>query len=84
VVAGILPEWLEPSDTVESLDALESEQVADRERVGYRFTVTNPGEPRGPTLAWLGLKASKPSRRAAPALALSPACATAEGDSEDD
>jgi hypothetical protein len=42
VVADILPEWLEPSDTVESLDALESEQVADRERVGYRFTVTNP------------------------------------------
>ena len=42
VVADILPKWLESSDKVESLDALESDQVADRERVGYRFTVTNP------------------------------------------
>ena len=42
VVADILPQWLEPSDEVESLDAVESDRVADRERVGYRFTVTNP------------------------------------------
>ena len=42
VVTEILPKWLEPEDNVESLDAVESDQVADRERVGYRFTVTNP------------------------------------------
>jgi hypothetical protein len=42
VTSEILPRWLEPQDDVQSLDSLESEQVADRERVGYRFTVTNP------------------------------------------
>src|SRR5215211_395019 len=42
VTSEILPRWLEPQDDVQSLDSLESERVADRERVGYRFTVTNP------------------------------------------
>jgi hypothetical protein len=42
VTSEILPRWLEPQHDVQSLDSLESEQVADRERVGYRFTVTNP------------------------------------------
>jgi hypothetical protein len=42
VTSEILPRWLEPQDDVQSLDSLSSEHVADRERVGYRFTVTNP------------------------------------------
>jgi hypothetical protein len=42
VVADILPQWLEPEDNVESLDSVETDQVGDRERVGYRFTVANP------------------------------------------
>jgi hypothetical protein len=42
VITGILQLWLEDSDEVQSLDAVETDTVADRERVGYRFTVTNP------------------------------------------
>jgi hypothetical protein len=34
--------WLEDKDEVESLERVESDTVADRERVGYRMTVTNP------------------------------------------
>ena len=42
VVVDILQRWFEPSDEIESLDGLDSEPVADRERVGYRFSVRNP------------------------------------------
>jgi hypothetical protein len=42
VVSLILGAWLEESDVVESLDSVDTGQVADRQRVGYRFTVTNP------------------------------------------
>lgn len=34
--------WVEEKDRVESLDAVEEDSVADRERVGYRCSVTNP------------------------------------------
>ena len=34
--------WLEDSDHVDSLDHVETGTVGDRDRVGYRFTVTNP------------------------------------------
>jgi hypothetical protein len=34
--------WLEDSDHVEGIEAIEDDAVADRERVGYRCSVTNP------------------------------------------
>jgi hypothetical protein len=34
--------WFEDTDTIESLDSVETDAFADRERVGYRFSVTNP------------------------------------------
>jgi hypothetical protein len=42
VVSEILRLWFEDSDAIESLDRVETDTVGDRERVGYRFTVTNP------------------------------------------
>jgi hypothetical protein len=42
VVAGVLRRWFEDADEIEALERLESETVADRERVGYRFSVRNP------------------------------------------
>ena len=42
VVAGVLRVWFEDSDEIESLERLESDSFADRERVGYRFKVRNP------------------------------------------
>jgi ketosteroid isomerase-like protein len=42
VVSQILPMWFEDSDEIESLDKVETEPVADCERVGYRFSVRNP------------------------------------------
>jgi hypothetical protein len=42
VVTEILQQWFEPSDDIRSLDAVETAEVADRERVGYRFSVRNP------------------------------------------
>lgn len=38
----IFGHWFEPSDHIESLDAIETGEVADRERVGYRFHIRNP------------------------------------------
>ena len=34
--------WLEPSDEVQALEHVETDMVGDRERVGYRLSVTNP------------------------------------------
>jgi hypothetical protein len=42
VVSAVLREWFEESDEIEALERLESDAVADRERVGYRFSVRNP------------------------------------------
>lgn len=42
VLKHLLGGWFEPKDEIESLDALETGAVADRERVGYRVTVNNP------------------------------------------
>jgi ketosteroid isomerase-like protein len=38
----ILGRWFEPSDRIDALESVESDTVADRERVVYRFHVTNP------------------------------------------
>jgi ketosteroid isomerase-like protein len=42
VVEILLENWLEDSDHVEAVERVEGDTVVDRERVGYRFRVTNP------------------------------------------
>jgi hypothetical protein len=42
VVEILFANWLEDDDQVEEIVGIEGDTVADRERVGYRFTVTNP------------------------------------------
>lgn len=42
VIDEILRQWFEPSDEIRSLEQLETDAFADRERVGYRFRVDNP------------------------------------------
>jgi hypothetical protein len=42
VIAGVLRKWFEDSDEIEALEHLETDAFADRERVGYRFSVRNP------------------------------------------
>jgi hypothetical protein len=37
----ILGKWFEPTDHIEGIERIECDTVADRERVGYRFRVTN-------------------------------------------
>jgi hypothetical protein len=34
--------WLEDTDSIEALEEVEDDSVADRERVGYRCSVRNP------------------------------------------
>ena len=43
VIAEVLRRWFEDSDEIESLVHLESDVFADRERVGYRFSINRPG-----------------------------------------
>jgi hypothetical protein len=45
VIDGILRQWFKDSDEIESLERLETDAFADRERVGYRFRVRNPDGP---------------------------------------
>jgi hypothetical protein len=42
VISGVLRQWFEDSDEIQALERLESDAFADRERVGYRFSVRNP------------------------------------------
>jgi hypothetical protein len=42
LISGVLRRWFEDSDEIEALERLESDSFADRERVGYRFSVRNP------------------------------------------
>jgi ketosteroid isomerase-like protein len=42
VVSRILQSWFEDSDHIEEVLSVETDAVADRERVGYRFRVSNP------------------------------------------
>jgi hypothetical protein len=37
----ILGKWFEPTDRIESIEGIEHGEVADRERVSYRFRVAN-------------------------------------------
>ena len=45
VVDGVLREWLEESDVVEDVLDVQTDVIADTERVGYRFRGHNPGGP---------------------------------------
>jgi hypothetical protein len=42
VLSVILGDWIEETDEIESLEALETDSVVDRQRLGYRFSVNNP------------------------------------------
>jgi hypothetical protein len=42
VLSILLGQWFEESDDIEALEELESDAFSDRQRVGYRFSVTNP------------------------------------------
>jgi hypothetical protein len=42
VISGVLKHWFEDADEVQSLERLEHDSFADRERVGYRLRVRNP------------------------------------------
>jgi hypothetical protein len=50
VISTVLREWFEESDEIEALEQLQTDAFADRERVGYRFSVRNPDRctPAGP------------------------------------
>jgi hypothetical protein len=37
----ILGKWFEPTDRIDAIEAIENDVVVDRERVGYRFRVSN-------------------------------------------
>ena len=41
VVGRILPLWFEESDRIDRLLSIETDQVGDAQRVGYRFAVSN-------------------------------------------
>lgn len=45
VVSEVLRKWFDDSDEIQSLDRLETDGFADRERVGYRFSGTNEDGP---------------------------------------
>lgn len=38
----ILSKWFGTTDVIEGIEGIETDTVADRPRVGYRFRVTNP------------------------------------------
>jgi hypothetical protein len=42
VIEILFGDWLEDTDVVESLESVETDVVVDRERVGYRLSVSNP------------------------------------------
>ena len=42
IVGTILTTWFDDTDEIRSLEAIETDRFADRERVGYRFRVHNP------------------------------------------
>ena len=42
VLSILFGNWFEDSDEIQGLEHVESDTVVDRERVGYRFSVTKP------------------------------------------
>jgi hypothetical protein len=43
VISGVLRRWFDESDEILALELLDADAFADRERVGYRFSVERPG-----------------------------------------
>ena len=41
-VDEVLSSWFADDDRIDAVEALDTDAFADRERVGYRFTITNP------------------------------------------
>jgi hypothetical protein len=69
VVAEVLRQWFEDSDRIDAVERVETDSFADRERVGYRYTVTNPDgrfvveqqayiEPREGRIGWMRVMCS--------------------------
>ncbi len=42
VLSLLFDDWFEDKDEIEALEDLDGDSFADRERVGYRFSVRNP------------------------------------------
>jgi hypothetical protein len=42
LIGSVLRQWFEDSDEIEELVQVETDSIADRERVAYRFRVRNP------------------------------------------
>ena len=42
VLAVLLDKWFEDKDEIEGVEEVENDSFSDRQRVGYRFRVTNP------------------------------------------
>jgi hypothetical protein len=42
VLSILFGHWFEDSDEIEALEELDTDSFADRQRVGYRFSVDNP------------------------------------------
>ena len=42
VTSTLVGDWFEDKDEILSLEHVETDAIADRERVGYRFSVQNP------------------------------------------
>ena len=42
LMSVLFGDWFEDKDEITGIESVESDDVADRERVGYRFSVTNP------------------------------------------
>jgi hypothetical protein len=61
VLSMLLGEWFEDSDEIEALEELEGDAFADRDRVGYRFSVTNP-DPLPGRAAGVPVRPRRPDR----------------------
>jgi hypothetical protein len=42
LISILFEDWFEDKDEIEALESVESDSLADRDRVGYRFSVNNP------------------------------------------
>lgn len=77
VLEILLANWFEASDEIQAVERLETDAFADRQRVGYRFSVNRPDgrflveqqaylTPRDGQIAWMrvlcfGYRAAAPS-----------------------
>ena len=62
VVEILFGDWLEDTDHVDGIEGIEADTVADRERVGYRFSVSNRRRALPRRAAGLPLDTRRPDR----------------------